>query len=97
VCGKIAVLETSDPGGDSVCPSCGHWLVWFRDKLGVNVNIDSLLMGNELGADSLDVVELVMALEEDFDIQISDEDTERIKTIADAIRYLRRLRGDEPE
>jgi acyl carrier protein len=42
----------------------------------------------DLGADSLDTVELVMALEEHFDIQIPDEDAEKIKTVKDAIDYI---------
>ncbi len=42
----------------------------------------------DLGADSLDVVELVMALEEKFDIEISDEDAEGILTVNDAIKYI---------
>jgi len=42
----------------------------------------------DLGADSLDVVELVMALEEKFDIEIPDEDAESILTVADAIKYI---------
>jgi acyl carrier protein len=43
---------------------------------------------NDLGADSLDTVELVMALEEAFKIEISDEDAEKITTVADAIKYI---------
>ncbi len=43
----------------------------------------------DLGADSLDIVELVMALEECFDIEIPDEDAEKIQTIGDAIAYLK--------
>ncbi len=43
---------------------------------------------NDLGADSLDIVELVMAIEEAFDLEISDDDAERIKTIQDAISYV---------
>ncbi|MBW8746790.1 acyl carrier protein [Terriglobus sp. 2YAB30_2] len=42
----------------------------------------------DLGADSLDVVELVMQFEEAFDIQIPDEDAEKIKTVKDAIEYI---------
>jgi acyl carrier protein len=42
----------------------------------------------DLGADSLDVVELVMALEEEFDIEIPDEDAEGILTVADALKYI---------
>jgi acyl carrier protein len=42
-----------------------------------------------IGADSLDIVELVMAMEETFDVEISDEDAEKIQTIGNAISYLR--------
>jgi acyl carrier protein len=44
--------------------------------------------GDDLDADSLDLVELVMALEEAFDIEIPDEDAEKMTTVADAIKYL---------
>ncbi len=43
----------------------------------------------DLGADSLDVVELVMKFEEDFDIEIPDEDAEKIQTVQDAIEYIK--------
>ena len=43
---------------------------------------------DDLGADSLDTVELVMALEEEFDIEISDEDAEKIQTVQDAVNYI---------
>jgi len=43
----------------------------------------------DLGADSLDTVELVMALEEAFDIQIPDEDAEKISTVGEAIEYIK--------
>jgi acyl carrier protein len=43
---------------------------------------------NDLGADSLDVVELVMGLEEEFDIEIPDEDAEKIKTVQEAVDYI---------
>ena len=42
----------------------------------------------DLGADSLDIVELVMALEEEYDIEISDEDAEKIITVGDAVSYI---------
>jgi acyl carrier protein len=49
---------------------------------------------DDLGADSLDIVELVMAMEETFDIEIPDDDAEKIQTIGDAVAYLRdRLEG----
>ena len=44
---------------------------------------------DDLGADSLDIVELVMAMEEAFDVEISDEDAEKIQTIGDATAYLK--------
>lgn len=47
----------------------------------------------DLGADSLDVVELVMALEEEFDLKISDEDAEKITTVRDAVNYIADQQG----
>lgn len=44
---------------------------------------------NDLEADSLDIVELMMALEEEFDIEIPDEDAEKISTVADAVDYIK--------
>ena len=44
----------------------------------------------DLGADSLDVVELVMELEDEFDLEISDEDAEKIGTVGDVIEYIER-------
>lgn len=43
---------------------------------------------DDLGADSLDIVELIMALEEEFDIEIPDEDAEKISTVGDAVNYI---------
>lgn len=43
---------------------------------------------DDLGADSLDIVELVMAMEEEFDIEIPDEDAEKLKTVQDVSNYL---------
>jgi len=43
----------------------------------------------DLGADSLDIVELVMALEEEFGLDIPDEDAEKMKTVGDAMNYLK--------
>jgi acyl carrier protein len=44
---------------------------------------------DDLGADSLDIVELVMAMEEEFDIEIPDEHAERLQTIGSAVEYLK--------
>ena len=43
---------------------------------------------NDLGADSLDTVELIMALEEEFDVEIPDEKAEKIKTVGEAVSYI---------
>ena len=50
---------------------------------------------DDLGADSLDNVELVMAFEEEFGIEIPEDDTEKIRTVKDAIEYIKEKVGDE--
>lgn len=45
-------------------------------------------IANDLGADSLDVVELLMAIEDEFDVEIPDEEIENIKTIGDLVKYI---------
>ncbi len=58
----------------------------------LNVELSELEMNksflNDLGADSLDIVELVMAMEEEFEIEIPDEDAEKIQTVGDAVKYI---------
>ncbi len=49
---------------------------------------------NDLGADSLDIVELVMELEEEFDLSIPDEDAEKIRTVGEAINYIQGNKGE---
>ncbi len=44
---------------------------------------------NDLGTDSLDIVELVMELEDEFDVSIPDEDAEKIQTVGDAVKYIK--------
>ncbi len=60
------------------------------DQLGVDEDEvkDEAKFIDDLGADSLDTVELVMALEEEFSIEISDEDAEKIMTVQDAVSYI---------
>ena len=62
----------------------------IAEQLGVDEKevTESASFIDDLGADSLDTVELVMAFAEEFDIEISDEDAEEITTVADAIRYI---------
>ncbi|MDD4237710.1 MAG: acyl carrier protein [Desulfotomaculaceae bacterium] len=60
------------------------------EQLGVEeaeVKMESSFV-DDLGADSLDIVELVMALEEEFDLEIPDEDAEKIRTVGDASKYI---------
>jgi acyl carrier protein len=90
VCGKVEALEPSQPGGDSVCPSCGHLLWWFRNRLGAEVRPNTSFI-EDVDADSLDIVELVTEMEAEFGVTIPDEDAEQIKTVGDAIRYIERL------
>jgi acyl carrier protein len=47
----------------------------------------------DLGADSLDIVELVMAFEEEFELDIPDEDAEKIRTVGDAVAYIQAKKG----
>ena len=48
---------------------------------------------DDLGADSLDTVELIMAFEEEFEIEIPDEEAEKIKTVGDAIKHIQEMVG----
>lgn len=51
------------------------------------VTLESSIV-DDLGADSLDVVDLVMSLEEEFDVEIPDEDVENMKTVGDIVKYI---------
>ncbi len=63
----------------------------IAEQLGVDeeeIKLESSFV-DDLGADSLDIVELVMALEEEYGIEIPDEDAEKIQTVQDAINYIK--------
>jgi len=62
----------------------------ISEQLGVDENevTPSASFVDDLGADSLDQVELVMALEEEFDLEISDEDAEKMRSVQEAIDYI---------
>ena len=69
------------------------------DKLGVQdskINMESKFV-DDLGADSLDTVELVMALEEEFETEIPDSEAEKITTINEAVQYIESQLNDDKE
>lgn len=63
----------------------------IADKL--SLDADEIAMESsfvdDLGADSLDIVELIMALEDEFDMEIPDEEAEKISTVSDVVEYIR--------
>ena len=64
--------------------------VIVAERLGVDedkVTMDAEIIG-DLNADSLDLVEVIMAMEQEFDVEIKDEDAENIRTVADAVQYI---------
>ena len=67
----------------------------IADQLGVKKEevTDGAKFVDDLGADSLDTVELVMALEEEFGIEIPDEEAEKLVTVGDALRYIEEKAG----
>ncbi len=100
ICGRDVCLAPSQPSGDAPCPYCGHLLWWFQQRISLNRGIPldqvelltSLEVESDLAADSLDVVELLMEIEEEFEITIPDDDYEKILTVGEAIRYIESAR-----
>jgi acyl carrier protein len=92
VCGANYVSELAEPLGDTVCSQCGSWLLALREGL----KKPSLRFEDQLSTlgDSLDVVELVMELEEEFDMAVSEDQILKFRTIADLIRFLRQQRDN---
>lgn len=68
----------------------------MAEQLGVGIEqiTEDAKFIDDLGADSLDVVELVMALEEEFDVEIADEEAENIVTVGDAISFIKKLHSE---
>ena len=68
------------------------------EQLGVSIDevLPEASFVDDLGADSLDLVELIMMLEEEFGGEIPDEDAEKIETVRDAVEYIKNLRADNP-
>jgi len=62
----------------------------IAEKLSVDLDevVPEATFTDDLGADSLDLVELIMSMEEEFDVDISDEDAEKLTTVQDAIDYI---------
>jgi acyl carrier protein len=86
--GPYAVLEGSIPMSTSQIEAKVKSII--ADQLGVGedeIKPESSFI-EDLGADSLDIVELVMAMEEEFEVEIPDEEAENIKSVGDAINYI---------
>jgi acyl carrier protein len=65
-----------------------------KEELNVQDEVsESASFTDDLGADSLDVVELVMAIEEEFGIDVPDEDTQGLKTVRDVVDYIKSKQG----
>jgi acyl carrier protein len=83
------MLENEAGGNMSIQPKVKDIIV---EQLGVDpekVKPEASFI-EDLGADSLDIVELVMAMEEEFDLEIPDEDAEKLKTVQDVASYLQK-------
>ena len=108
ICGAEAAIEYS-LAGDASCPNCGS-LLWgdeavfariqavITEMFGIDpesVTPDFALVGS-LGTDSLDAAEIVMVLEEEFDINIPDDAAEKIRTVGDLIRFILKHRKWKP-
>ncbi len=67
----------------------------IADQLGVEIEkiTPEAKFVDDLGADSLDVVELIMAFEEEFGVEIPDEDAEKIATVGDVLNYIKSKQG----
>jgi acyl carrier protein len=103
ICGCEGHLEPSLGTRDAPCASCGHLLWWCRQHLAdlMEVPAEAITpeteLEHDLGADSLDIVELVMEVEEHFDVQVPDEEAvKQMRTVADAVRYIQSQTSRSP-
>lgn len=94
VCGVSITVEGAQPPVVGLCVNCGQLLWWFRERLSQEFGVprDAVTpqaeLNHDLGADSIDTLDLLMALEEEFQLRIPDEDAGQLVTVADAIRYI---------
>lgn len=101
LCGARVSIELSDPAGDAPCPKCGSLLrlsAHFIDALTKHAfdlfgsapdQITTKTSFKDFNVDSLEFVELVMALEDKYDIQIPDKDFNQIQTLGDLMRFMK--------
>src|SRR5262245_12153752 len=97
ILGFLSLLYVHERGRGSVMNIEERVQAIIVEQLGVDEKevTQSASFIDDLGADSLDTVELVMAFEEEFGIDIPDEDAEEITTVADAIRYIKEKTGNK--
>jgi acyl carrier protein len=88
---ELLVPQFNQRGGESSVALEDKVKEIIVDQLGVDADeiTNEASFIDDLGADSLDTVELVMALEEEFSMEIPDEEAEKIKTVGDAVEYIK--------
>jgi acyl carrier protein len=91
-CERLSINSISGESGEEVNQMSVEDKVKkiIAEKLSVDMEevVPEASFVDDLGADSLDLVELIMSMEEEFDVEISDEDAEKITTVKDAIAYV---------
>jgi len=92
--GKIFLSE-GEGGGEADTPVYNKLKGIIVEQLGVKLEEITLTahFADDLGADSLDIVEMIMAVEEEFSIQVSDEEAESLQTVADVVKFIENHQG----